>query len=241
MSIVRCRTMIRRGLAASRCRSRICGSSGRILALFRGHAMTKSLYVSCFTLALLTSPSVHAQTTRIALPPVIPTVDQILSLDRVGTAVIAPDGRSVAYTVRETNWEDNEYETEIWIADVATGARRQLTNGRKSSMAPAWSPDGSTIAFVSDRTDKRQIYLINPRAGEADALTSAEDGVSAFEWSPDGRSIAYTARDPKTASLKDREKKYGEFEVVEQDQRMTHLFVVDVAAKTTRRLTSGAF
>ena len=203
--------------------------------------MTKSLYVSCFTLALLTSPSVHAQTTRIALPPVIPTVDQILSLDRVGTAVIAPDGRSVAYTVRETNWEDNEYETEIWIADVAMGARRQLTNGRKSSMAPAWSPDGSTIAFVSDRTDKRQIYLINPRAGEADALTSAEDGVSAFEWSPDGRSIAYTARDPKTASLKDREKKYGEFEVVEQDQRMTHLFVVDVAAKTTRRLTSGAF
>ena len=56
----------------------------------------------------------------------------------------------------------------------ARGARsRQLTNAKKSSQSPAWSPDGARLAFISDRTDKRQIYVINPPAGEAEALTSA--------------------------------------------------------------------
>ncbi len=146
-----------------------------------------------------------------------PTVDQILSLKRVGSPEISPDGRSVAYTVRETNWDDNAYQTEIWLADATTGAARQLTNAKKSSQSPAWSPDGSKLAFVSDRTDKRQIYLINPQGGEAEALTSLEDGVDRFEWSPDGKTIAYTATEPKSAAVKDRDKKYGEFQVVEQD------------------------
>jgi dipeptidyl aminopeptidase/acylaminoacyl peptidase len=192
-------------------------------------------------LALGTAAALSAQNAPAALPRVAPTVDQILSLKRVGSPEISPDGRWVAYTVRETNWDDNAYETEIWLADATGGAPRQLTNAKKSSQSPAWSPDGSRLAFISDRTDKRQIYLINPQGGEAEALTSLEDGVSSFSWSPDGRTIAYTATEPKTTAVKDRDKKYGEFQVVEQDQRMTHLFAIDVATRATRTLTSGAF
>jgi dipeptidyl aminopeptidase/acylaminoacyl peptidase len=185
--------------------------------------------------------TLDAQTAPMALPRVAPTVDQILSLKRAASPEISPDGRWVAYTVRETNWDDNAYETEIWLADTRTHATRQLTNAKKSSAAPAWSPDGSRLAFTSDRTDKQQIYLINPQAGEADALTTVEDGVSSFAWSPDGRSIAYKATEPKLARVKDREKKYGEFEVVDQDHRMAHLFLIDVATRATRPLTTGAF
>jgi dipeptidyl aminopeptidase/acylaminoacyl peptidase len=171
----------------------------------------------------------------------VPTIDQLISLKRAGSLAMSPDGRQVAYTVREANWDENAYETEVWLADVASGTVRQMTNGRKSSDAPAWSPDGRWLAFGSDRTDKRQIYLIDPRGGEAQALTSTEDGVGQFAWSPDSRQIAFLMTDPRPAGLKERDKKYGEFEVVDQDHQMTHLWLVDITTKKLRRLTEGSF
>jgi Tol biopolymer transport system component len=108
---------------------------------------------------------------------------------------LSPDGSRVAYTVTETNWEDNAYETEIFLARTDGGPPVQLTRGKKSSSAPAWSPDGKWIAFVSDRTDKRQLYLIAPDGGEPRPLTDV-DGVGSFAWSPDGSKIALTMTDP---------------------------------------------
>jgi len=170
-----------------------------------------------------------------------PSIDDLISLRRAGSPAISPDGKWVAYTVRETNWEENTYETEIWLADTQTGATRQFTNARKSSSAPAWSPDSRRLAFGSDRTDKRQIYVIDPRGGEAVPLTSGEDSIGAFAWSPDGKTIAYVASDARPQASKDREQKYGVFEVIDQDARMSHLYALDVETKKVRRLTTGAF
>jgi len=168
-----------------------------------------------------------------------PTIDQLVELRRVQAVALSPDAALVAYVVRKANWDDNAFETEIWLADAKSRELRRLTSGKKSSNAPAFAPDGRQLAFVSDRSDKRQIYLIDPRGGEAEALTSAEEGVTAFAWSPDGGAIAFTSQDPKSDALKEREKLLGEYEVVGQDHRMTHLHVIDVATKKARRLTEG--
>ena len=156
-----------------------------------------------------------------AAAPKSPTIDQLVELRRVVSVALSPDGSQAAYVVREANWEENAFETEIWLADAAGGAPRRLTNAKKSSDAPAFSPDGKRLAFASDRSDKRQVYLIDPRGGEAELLTSAEDGVQGFAWSKDGSAIAYLAQDPKSEALKEREKKDGEYEVVGQDRRMS--------------------
>ena len=83
--------------------------------------------------------------------------------------------------------------------------------------------------------------MIDLGGGEAMKLTSGEESPGAFAWAPDGRSIAFTSSEPRSEALKEREKKYAEFDVVDQDHRLSHLFVIDVETKKVRRLTSGAF
>jgi dipeptidyl aminopeptidase/acylaminoacyl peptidase len=195
--------------------------------------------VAALLLPLL-APVLHAQDAR------VPTFDQIIELKRPGAVDLSPDGRRVAFTVRETNWDDNAYETEIFVAATDGGEPRQVTRAKKSSLSPAWSPDSRWLAFISDRSDTRQLYLIDPGGGEALALTDTEEAVGGFRWSPDGKRIALTMTEPKSDAVKERDKKYGEFQVVDADYRMTHLHVIDVdpsasAPAKPKRLTSGAF
>ena len=176
----------------------------------------------------------------------VPTYEQVIELKRPAATAMSPDGTVVAFTVSETNWDDNAYETEIFLAPAKGGEPVQLTRAKKSSTSPGWSPDGQWLAFVSDRTDKRQIYLISPRGGEPRPLTNVDEGVGSFAWAPDGKSIAFTMTDAKSDAHKERDKKFGEFEVVDQDWRMTHLHVIDVdpgasSPAKARRLTSGPF
>src|SRR5688572_4619110 len=122
-------------------------------------------------LLLLTTTEILAQ------GQTAPSIDDLINLKRVGAPAISPNAQQVAFTVRETNWNENAYETEIWIGDAATGQSRQVTNGRGSSQQPAWSPDGASLAFVSDRDGRRQLYRIAVSGGEAEKLTSGDEAV----------------------------------------------------------------
>src|SRR5689334_9851850 len=121
-----------------------------------------------------------------------PTIEQSVSMKGVGSPRISPDGRYVGYQERTTDWEQNAFVNQLWIAVTATGERYQLTSGKKSSYSPQWSPDSKRLAFVSEREGKPQLYLISPSGGEAFKLTNVETGVGMYHWSPDGKRIAYT-------------------------------------------------
>jgi len=160
-----------------------------------------------------------------------PTIDESLSMKSISAARISPDGKYVAYTATQTNWEENEFVQQIWIAVTATGERYQLTRGKKSSTGPEWSPDSRRLAFVSDRDGKRQIYVIAPTGGEAQQLTAEEQGVGSIAWSPDGSSIAFTSSGPEAKAVKDRKEKYGDFAIVGGDYVMSHLWLVNAPAE----------
>lgn len=162
--------------------------------------------------------------------PRIPTINDLLTIKSVGSAQISPDGKWVAYVVNETDFKQDAFMTQIWLANTSTGSNLQLTRGDKSSSAPRWSPDGTWLAFTSTRVgDKSQIFAIHPDGGEAVQLTKPETGVSAFAWSEDGKSIAYTAAEPVSQYMKDRKEYYDDYEVVREEYNHTHLWSFDVA------------
>ncbi|MDD5542538.1 MAG: S9 family peptidase [Acidobacteriia bacterium] len=181
----------------------------------------------------------------------VPTLDESVSLRSAGGAHISPDGKFVVYSVQETNWKDNEYVAQLWLADVDTGRTFQLTRGKKSAENARWSPDGRWISFVAERdatggatpavpekddpkVAARQIWLISPQGGEAWQLTRQESNVGGYEWSEDGKKIAFTAPPKEPKATKDRKEKYSDYEVFEKDYAQNHLWMVDVAAAAER-------
>jgi dipeptidyl aminopeptidase/acylaminoacyl peptidase len=169
-----------------------------------------------------------------------PSIDQMLALRRAASPAVSPDGRFVAYTVRDTDLVGNAYVTQVWLADAASRTSRPLTFGTKSNSAPAWSPDGTKLAFLSERTDKRQVWWLDLRGGEPEKLTAADEGVSAFAWRPDGSGIAYTAPEGRDDARKERDKRYGELER-SSDQGSANLWLHALGGERGKRLTSGGW
>src|ERR1051326_8211150 len=126
---------------------------------------------------LLLAPVLTAQTVSFT-----PTIEQSLKLQTASTPRMSPDGRFVAYAVIQADWEENVFDTQIWMAMTSTGENYQLTKAKKSSTDPRWAPDSRRIAFLSDRDGSKQIYVISPAGGEATELTHFEARIESFEW-----------------------------------------------------------
>ena len=171
---------------------------------------------------------------QVAVPTRTPTIDQSLEMHAVAQPRISPDGTRVLYQQSRTNWEANAFETDVWLANVATGESHLLTLASKSSTSAEWSPDGRWIAFLSDRqapmpgspADKKQLYVMPADGGEAQQLTKMEKGVNDFEWAPDSQKIALLAQSPDSKAMKDRKDTFGDYHVFHADYQMQHLWLL---------------
>ena len=157
----------------------------------------------------------------------VPTFEEVISLRSIGGVTLSADGKHMAYTMQTTDWNDNRFDTEIWLSK--NGAKPfQLTNTAKNnSTNAAFSPDGQWIAFLTDRGSKNQIYVMRVEGGEARAVTKEDEGISSFEWHPDGKSFVFLKSEKEDKTKKEREKRYGGFEADDKEYTLSHLWQVD--------------
>ena len=133
----------------------------------------------------------------------------VYELTGVADPRLSPDGATVAYVVGRVDKDANEYRSAIWLAAADGSAPpRRFTSGEKSDADPRWSPDGTQLAFTSNRADKAsQLYVMPVAGGEPRKLTSLKEDVTQAAWSPDGTTIAFVARVRDAAYEEEDDKK----------------------------------
>ena len=115
-----------------------------------------------------------------------------------GVPTVSPDGRMAVVAVARPDLEADEYRSQLWAVPTDGSApARPVTSGHLDS-APAFSPDGRWLAFLSaERAGRPQVWLLPTAGGEPRRLTDHHLGAGALVWAPDSRRLAYVARVPE--------------------------------------------
>jgi dipeptidyl aminopeptidase/acylaminoacyl peptidase len=134
------------------------------------------------------------------------TAQDLWAVKRVGAPALSPDGRRAVVSVQEWSIEANKPTARLWLVEVANGQVRRLTNGGGSDSAPAWSHDGTRVAFVAKRgsDETAALYVIPVDGGEAERVLELPYGVANPRWLPGDAAIVFGTRvDPALAGSLD--------------------------------------
>ncbi len=159
--------------------------------------------------------------------PRSPRADDLYALKVPIEVRISPDGSSIAYVIQETSPGKDGYRLSIWLVPTDGSAPgRRLTLGARRDICPRWSPDGTTLAFLSDRSAvlaaggagegpahddpaagqraTTQVWLLPMAGGEASQLTRLPESVGELAWSPDGRQLCIVSAATTTDAPRQR-------------------------------------
>lgn len=183
------------------------------------------------------------------------TIEDMMKVRRVADPRVAPDGKSVAFTIGDVNFDGNRVVNQIYVVSLAGGEPKQLTSGDKSSSSPRWSPDGKKLAYVTGS----QVWVMDHDGDDKEQVTKISTGAGGPVWSPDGKWIAFTSDvypDCKDDDCNKRKDEAAEASKVKahiterllfrhwdewRDVKRTHLFVVASNGGVARELTPGDF
>ena len=196
-------------------------------------------------LALSFAPPAHAQSRM--------DLESFGRIVRLADPQIAPDGRGIVVLVSRANFEENRYDAELVLVDLATSATRSLTSGRRGLGQPRWSPSGDRLGYLAQavatagREAQSQVFALPMGGGEARQVTDAPGGVQHFAWSPDGNTIAFATTD-EAEKVTGIERHNKSFEIgnddflIQRAARPTHIWVAPSdGSGPARRVTGGAW
>ena len=186
------------------------------------------------------------------------TAEDLYQFELIKGNRLSPDGAQVVYSLHRVDAKTEKKYSNLWVVPIQGGQPHQFTYGDQNDSSPQWSPDGTQIAFLSNRGDKEkpsQIYLMPFFGGEARPLTQIQGEIGALSWSPDGNQILCTVRKLDAEVLdreKDEQKKKLGVVVREYDRlfykldgygylphERTHLWKVDAANGEGKQLTDS--
>lgn len=164
------------------------------------------LLSAAFSAALLCTPlSAKALgeqlVTQLALPessvqikqPIKMTPEILLSMARVGSFALSPDGKVVVYTVSFPDIKANRSTTRLFTITSDGKERREITGELKGISEPKWVSGGSRIAFLaSDAEGEVQLFSMKPDGTDLEMLSKVEGGITGFLFSPDEKQVLYT-------------------------------------------------
>lgn len=159
------------------------------------------------------------------------TIEEMVSLPVLRNPVINPAGNMVAYVKMNTDWDDNEFRSQVWVYDAEKDSSYPITDFKTESSMPLWSPDSQTLAYLSNAgkngEKKRQIFIKRSPEEAAIQITNAPNGVDSYKWSPDGKGFFYLST-PEDEAIKKRKELYGDFEYVDKEYRTGCLYYVSI-------------
>ncbi|WP_210418800.1 alpha/beta hydrolase family protein [Aliikangiella coralliicola] len=122
------------------------------------------------------------------------TAEDLVSMERIRSATLSPDGKHVAYVVRKTDLQANKGLTDIWLTRLSDNQTRQLTTNHSADYSPKWTKNSRSLYFLSSRSGSSQIWKLDINKNALQQVTQFEVDVSSFKLSSENNRIAFSAK-----------------------------------------------